>query len=88
MPVQQTEMQPSVKTVFDGNVKMITLDELKEMKMKPGEKVNVMSSKGSEYYTITMPKKEGALPYCSCAAWKYQRLSPALRTCKHTSVLL
>lgn len=26
--------------------------------------------------------------YCTCPSWKFQRLTPSLRTCKHTKALV
>ena len=51
--------------------------------LKNGESVQVASDKDpSLTYTVTRAHK-GASVYCSCPAWKFQRLNPAVRTCKH-----
>jgi hypothetical protein len=39
-------------------------------------------SNPSKTYTITL-SAEGVV-YCDCPAWRYQRISPADRCCKHT----
>lgn len=77
-------------SVPNADVDAITLEELEAMKgnVALGQKIYVRASKMNEYYTVTIPVKEGMLPYCSCPAWKYQRISPAARKCKHTCVLL
>lgn len=50
--------------------------------LAPGESVQV---KGSEdnIYIVKRSQKIPTSVYCSCPAWKYQRLNPLLRTCKH-----
>lgn len=50
--------------------------------LKPGESVMVKGKK-DEIYKVTRSKKIPESVYCSCPAWKYQRLNPVIRTCKH-----
>lgn len=40
------------------------------------------------HYCVRRPRQAAALPYCTCAAWKFQRLAPAARVCKHTAAVL
>lgn len=47
--------------------------------LNPSESVFVKGTK--ETYKVTRGKADGV--YCSCAAWKFQRLNPLRRTCKH-----
>ena len=48
-----------------------------------GESVIVVSSKDpSIMYKVTRAANSNSI-YCSCPAWKFQRLNPAVRTCKH-----
>ena len=47
--------------------------------LNPGESVFVKGTKDT--YKVTRGKADGV--YCSCAAWKFQRLNPLRRTCKH-----
>jgi hypothetical protein len=85
------EKQVPVPTVpVNVNMKILTADEVQQQKstVKPGDKIYIAGSKNNTYYTVTVPKTRGALPYCSCPAWKYQRKNPAERVCKHTQLLL
>jgi len=78
-------------TAMTVSEKTKTLDEWDAIggyPLHPGESLWVQStSKTREIYKITRPKAPGAKLYCSCPAWKYQRLSPAMRVCKHTIVI-
>jgi len=47
--------------------------------------IKVPGSNGREY-TIKRARN-GASWYCSCAAWKFQRVAPELRSCKHIRAL-
>jgi DNA ligase-1 len=52
--------------------------------LTPGKSVVVKSmTQPTTTYTVTM-SKTGDCVYCSCQAWKYQRLNPLFRMCKHT----
>ena len=52
--------------------------------LKPGQHVVIPSTTEDDTnYVITM-SRAGNCVYCSCPAWKYQRLNPLLRKCKHT----
>lgn len=51
--------------------------------LSKGEAVYVISDTDpSTTYKVTMSGNSSSV-YCSCLAWKYQRLNPAVRTCKH-----
>jgi hypothetical protein len=41
----------------------------------------VEGSKPGVTYKVTVP--ESGAPYCSCPAWKFQKVAPSERTCKH-----
>lgn len=56
--------------------------------LKLGERVFIESSKRGVYYCVAQPKSQTAKPYCTCPAWKYQRVSPKDRVCKHTACFL
>lgn len=49
----------------------------------PGEEVQVKGTKPTDIYVVKRSAKVPHSVYCSCPAWKFQRLSPVLRTCKH-----
>lgn len=52
--------------------------------LKPGESIKVPSDKvPGTYYTVKM-SRAGDCVYCDCPAWKYQKLNPLKRVCKHT----
>lgn len=40
------------------------------------------SSNPEKFYTVT--EGNDGVVYCSCPAWKFQRLAAAMRSCKHT----
>jgi hypothetical protein len=44
--------------------------------------MQVPSSDGKRMYTITLPAN-GNPAWCSCPAWRFQKLPPELRVCKH-----
>lgn len=54
--------------------------------LEPGQRVQVKGEQDT--YTITRSAKEPRSVYCSCPAWKYQRINPLVRTCKHCIALL
>ena len=45
----------------------------------------VKSSSGEGSYTVA--RGDDGVVYCSCPGWKYQRLAPAARSCKHIKAL-
>ena len=45
-------------------------------------KIQVPATNGQALYTITQAR-DGQSWYCSCPAWRHQRVSPTRRTCKH-----
>lgn len=55
--------------------------------LAPGESVKVKGSLDPEgihtIYTVKRSEKVPNSVYCSCPAWKYQKLHPLVRTCKH-----
>jgi len=51
------------------------------VELNPGEFLFWENEKGT-WYKIMRAKRIDSV-YCSCDAWKYQRLAPALRSCKH-----
>jgi hypothetical protein len=50
--------------------------------LAPGESVKVKGSFDNVYIVKRSQKITNSV-YCSCPAWKYQRLNPIYRTCKH-----
>ncbi len=55
--------------------------------MKAGEKVYILaSSKEGGYHVVSKPKAGGKV-YCSCPAWRFQKLPAAERTCKHCDLV-
>ena len=40
------------------------------------------SSSSDKVYTVT--EGDDSVVYCNCPAWRFQRLAPAMRSCKHT----
>lgn len=58
------------------------------LEFAPGRALYVAASAPGEYYCVRRSRQPEALPYCTCAAWKYQRLAPAARVCKHTAAVL
>lgn len=42
------------------------------------------SSSSDAVYTVT--QGDDGVVYCNCPAWKFQRLAPAARVCKHTKM--
>lgn len=62
-----------------------TIDEWKALNgyaLKEGECVRVIGESGNTYF-VKKSNKNPFSVWCSCPAWKYQRLTPTLRTCKH-----
>ena len=96
--VNQQVRTPAEQAVLDGLVDTLaeelskkariqepvkTIEQFKVangMMLKPGEHVKVAGSGGASH-TVTMSAK-GNL-YCSCPAWKFQKVASELRTCKH-----
>lgn len=70
---KKTRIQEPVKTIEQFKV-------AKDTRLEPGEHVKVAGSGGASH-TVTMSAK-GNL-YCSCPAWKFQKVASELRTCKH-----
>lgn len=48
-----------------------------------GEEVQVQGTKPTDIYVVKRSDKVPCSVYCSCPAWKFQKLTPVLRTCKH-----
>lgn len=40
------------------------------------------ATSGNGWHTIKFAKNDG-VPYCTCAAWRFQKVHPRLRWCKH-----
>ena len=56
-------------------------------RLEAGDKIYIpASSKDKGYHILRMPKSGGKI-YCSCPAWKFQKLPAAERTCKHCDVV-
>ena len=90
---------PIAKTVLPKGAVATTLKELAvtasiaaesgvSLEFAPGSAIYVAASAPGEYYCVRRPRQAEALPYCTCAAWKFQRLAPPARVCKHTAAVL
>lgn len=74
-----------VITVLPKNARVVTMKDIKdrEIMLQAREKIYIQAGgKMGGYHCVTQPKM--GLPYCSCAAWRFQRLVPAKRICKHS----
>lgn len=89
MPPTQTKPMiqswSPVLTTIPKNARIMTMKEVQEqngMTLRPREKIYIVAGGNlGGWHCITQPKV--GLPYCSCAAWRFQRLAPAKRICKH-----
>jgi DNA ligase-1 len=95
MDMPEQKAKPIVKswmpviTVLPKNARVVTMKEIKDEKMtlRVREKIYIEAGgKMGGYHCVTQPKM--GLPYCSCAAWRFQRLPPAKRICKHGQCFL
>ena len=95
----QNAPAPTAKTVLPKGATAATLKELAvtasiaaesgvTLEFAPGSAIYVAASAPGEYYCVRRPRQAEALPYCTCAAWKFQRLAPPARVCKHTAAVL
>jgi len=55
--------------------------------LQNAEEVHVKSDRTDEVYVVKRAK-QGDSVYCSCPAWKFQKLTPVCRTCKHCIAVL
>ena len=55
--------------------------------LKNGEGVYVKSDRSNETYVVKRAQKNDSV-YCSCMAWKFQKMTPTCRTCKHCVAVL
>jgi hypothetical protein len=53
--------------------------------IQQGESAWIVGGRGP--YKLTMARTSNHT-YCSCPAWTFQRLPPALRSCKHCRMVL
>jgi hypothetical protein len=93
---------PATATVLPKGAVATTLKELAvtasiaaesgvTLEFAPGSAIYVAASAPGAlcaYYCVRRPRQAEALPYCTCAAWKFQRLAPPARVCKHTAAVL
>lgn len=90
---------PVAKTVLPKGATVASLPELAQaatlaaqsgvtLEFAPGSAIYVAASSAGEYYCVRRPRQPEALPYCTCAAWKFQRIAPPARVCKHTAAVL
>jgi hypothetical protein len=77
----QVPLRPKAKTIVQWT-------EEGGYELKNGEGVEVASEKDESVVYVVKRAKQGTSVYCSCPAWKYQRLSPVCRTCKHCTAVL
>lgn len=58
-------------------------------KVEPGTEVNFLSTRGDQGYTLRLSKTTRPPHwYCSCPSWKFQRIHPLDRVCKHMQGLV
>ena len=63
-----------------------SLQALKSPKiMHRGEQIRIPDSKGEGYHTLTV--SQAGQIYCDCGSWRYQKLPPKERTCKHCTLV-
>ena len=82
--------KPSAKMPPVSAVTPRTLSTWREKggyKLQNGEEVKVASASSGAVY-IVKRARAGDSVYCSCPAWKYQRLHPTCRTCKHCTAVV
>jgi len=90
---------PATATVLPKGAVATTLKELAvtasiaaesgvTLEFAPGSAIYVAASAPGAFYCVRRPRQAEALPYCTCAAWKFQRLAPPARVCKHTAAVL
>ena len=90
---------PVAKTVLPKGATVASLPELAQaaklaaqsgvtLEFAPGSALYVAASSAGEYYCVRRPRQPEALPYCTCAAWKFQRIAPPARVCKHTAAIM
>jgi len=80
--------KPNCPKIIDDNA--LTFSQWKTRggyALENGEEVHVKSDRSNEIYVVKKAKK-GDSVYCSCQAWKYQKLNPLYRTCKHCVAVL
>jgi DNA ligase-1 len=90
---------PAAKTVLPKGATVASLPELAQaakiaaqsgvtLEFAPGSAIYVAASSAGEYYCVRRPRQPEALPYCTCASWKFQRIAPPARVCKHTAAIM
>ena len=72
-------------TTSQSVVKISEINAINALKLYPKQSIKLDNGKG-KYYTLTAPSKGGRI-YCTCDAWKYQKLHPSQRMCKHTQMI-
>ena len=78
-------MYKSVSDSIPAQSPVVDLSEpTKQLKLYPKQSMKIDNGKG-KCYTVTAPAKGGRI-YCTCDAWKYQKLPPSQRTCKHAQM--
>jgi hypothetical protein len=55
--------------------------------LENGEMVSVKNDANDNVYTVKRAKT-GSSVHCSCPAWKFQKIYPQCRTCKHCTAVL
>jgi hypothetical protein len=75
---------------FDGVIMMGEKETTKKriISLQPGEAMPIESKTHPGIIYIIIMSHSGKHMYCTCPAWKYQRLNPLLRTCKHLQEVL
>lgn len=81
---QQETLRKKSTTNFVGIFTSALLD-IEKIILLNGQYLMYDNGKG-KFYKITAPSQGGRL-YCSCEAWKYQKLPASERTCKHCQLI-
>jgi len=80
----QTNVEASAKTQVEASAKTYAEWEANGgYELSNGESVLVISAANPSILYKVAKAASGTSVYCSCPAWKYQKLNPAVRTCKH-----
>jgi len=80
----KTHVEASAKTLVEASAKTYAEWEAAGgYELSHGESVLVISATNPSIQYKVTKATSGTSVYCSCPAWKFQKLNPAVRTCKH-----
>ena len=84
LPEPKAQKPQNSKTQVEANAKtQVEWEANGGYELANGESVFVISSSNSSIHYKVSKAATGSSVYCSCPAWKFQKLNPAVRTCKH-----